>query len=102
MDNDARTPGKKDKPKATWTRDDETTLVRTLRKAMKEGKWGDNNPNGVAWTLCVGALSGSERVSGGVAKNARVIKRRWQRVRVHHISWIVCVLTMVSSAETRI
>jgi hypothetical protein len=80
MDNDTRTPGKKDKPTTTWTHDDETTLVCTLRKAMKEGKWGDNNPNGVAWTLCVRALSGSKRVLGGIAKNAKVIKWRWQCV----------------------
>jgi hypothetical protein len=85
MDNDTKTG----KDKATWTRDDEATLVRALKKAKEEGKWGDNNPAPAAWTICVGMLYGSEKASGGVAKDAKVIKRRWQRVRAHHISCVV-------------
>jgi hypothetical protein len=77
-------------PSAVWTRNDEATLVHSLKKAKDDGKWGDNNPKGTAWTACVAALSGSENVSGGGPKTAKAIKNRWQRVRVHHISCIVC------------
>ena len=69
-----------------WTRDDEATLVRALRKAKEEAKWGDNNPKPATWTACVEALAGSERVSGGQPKDARAVKRRWQRVSAHSIS----------------
>ncbi len=80
MDNDSKTLGSKDKSSATWTCNDETVFVRTLKKAKEEGKWGDNNPKEVAWTVCIGALSGSEKTSGGGPKTSTVIRRRWQRV----------------------
>jgi hypothetical protein len=57
-----------------WTRDDETALVRTLKTAKDEGKWGDNNPKDSAWTICVKALSGSKKKSGGIPKATKAIK----------------------------
>jgi hypothetical protein len=101
MGNNDNTPVKKDKTNCTWSRDDEATLVFTLKKAKEDMKWGDNNPKEVTWTLCVAALSGSEKISGGAAKNAKVIKNRWQRVRAY-ISCIVCESSCLSSAETGI
>ena len=70
--------GNKDKATATWSLDDGATLLRTLKKTKEDGKWGDNNPKDAAWTVCVGALYGSEKVSGGVAKDVKIIKNRWQ------------------------
>jgi hypothetical protein len=102
MVNDTRTVTSKDRTTAMWSCDDEATLVRALKKAKDDRKWGDNNPKEVAWTVCVVALSGSETVSGGVAKDAKVVRRRWQRVSVYHISCIVCAFTILSSVEARI
>ena len=84
-----------------WSPEDEATLVAALTKAKVEGKWGDNNPKAVAWTACVAALAGSEQKSGGQPKDARAIRRRWQRVRAHHISWTICAFTSPSD-QTRI
>ena len=81
MDNDTKTTGK-DKNTAQWSRSDELTLVRALKRSKEDGKWGDNNPKDVTWTLCVAALYESEKISGGVPKDSKAIKRRWQHVRV--------------------
>lgn len=85
MDNKTKTVGGKDKAASTWSADDQEKLVHALKKAKEDGKWGDNNPKEAAWTICVEELSGSEKVSGGVAKEAKACKRRWQRVCAHHI-----------------
>jgi len=71
MDNDNKTPIKKDKTNSLWNHDDKATLVCTLKMCKVEGKWGDNNPKDVTWTLCVTALSSSEKMLGGVAKNVK-------------------------------
>ena len=86
----------------TWSRNDKGTLVCALKKAKEDTQWGDNNPKEVAWTACVAALSSSEKVLRGVAKDSKAIKRRWQCVCIHHIWWIVCAFTILSSVETRI
>ncbi len=102
MNDNTKTASTKDKAVSTWTHDDKAMLVHTLKMAKEKGDWGDNNPKTLAWTTCVKALSGSEKKSGGAPKVANVIKRRWQRVRIHHISHIVCVFTILPSAEARI
>ena len=103
MDNETKAKSNnKDKINVTWSRSDESTVVQTLKKAKENGMWGDNNPKDVAWTSCVTALSGSENVSGGGPKDAKAIKRRWQRVRDHHIPCPICASSYLSSAETRI
>ena len=61
-------------------------MTHALKKAKEDGKWCDNNPKEVAWTFCVGALSGSEKVSGGVLKDVKAIRMKRQSVRAHHIS----------------
>jgi hypothetical protein len=68
------------KPTSTWSRDDEATLVQTLKQQKELGNWGDNNPKKSAWTACETALAGSENISGGAAKTIVSIKNRWQRV----------------------
>jgi hypothetical protein len=98
MDNGTKTSSK-DKANATWSRNDEAILVRALKKAKDDGQWGDNNPKDVAWNACVAALHGSEKVSGGAPKNAKVVRRRWQRVRTHHISCVVCVSSCLFSSN---
>lgn len=65
----------------TWRREDEATLVRTLKQQKTSGNWGDNNPKKVAWTACETALAGSEVLSGGAPKTVVSIKNRWQRVQ---------------------
>jgi hypothetical protein len=84
MSNNAKTKGNKERANAIWSRDDEATLVRALKQAKVDSLWGDNNPKEAAWTACVVALSGSEKVSGGGPKDDKVLKRRWQRVSTHH------------------
>ena len=102
MDNDNKTTDSKVNNNATWSCDDQLTLVRALKKAKRDGKWGDNNPKEAAWTFCVGELSGSEKLSGGVAKDAKAVRRRWQRVRALHIFCDICALSSISSVETGI
>lgn len=100
MENNSKTKISKEKISSTWSGDDEAMLVRTMKKAKEDGKWGDNNPKPTAWTACVEALSGSEGASGGAPKGAKAIKSRWQRVCAHPIS---CMRTfMTFSAQTRI
>jgi hypothetical protein len=48
MVNDTRTMTSKDRTTAMWSCDDEVTLVRALKKAKDDRKWGDNNPKEVA------------------------------------------------------
>jgi hypothetical protein len=84
----------KDRANSAWSHDDEATLVRTLKKTKDNKQWGDNNPKDVAWTACIKELSGSEKISGGAPKDRKAIKRRWQRVRTHHIS---CMIVCMSS-----
>ena len=102
MDNDSKTPVSKEKEKTSfaWSCDDEATLVRTLKKAKEDGKWGDNNPKPTAWTACVEVLSNSKKASGGVPKGAKSIKNRWQCVCVYYISYMHTFMSF--SAETRI
>jgi hypothetical protein len=102
MDNALNNPSFKDKISATWSHDDESVLICMLKRAKEEGKWGDNNPKEVAWRSCIIALSGSEKASGGAAKTVKVVRSRWQRVRTHHVSSIVCTNSCIYSAETRI
>jgi hypothetical protein len=85
MDKDNKNPGSKDKGNTKWNRDDEAMLVQTLIKAKEDKKWGDNNPKPSAWTACAAALSGSEIITGGIAKNIKAIKTRWQRICAYHI-----------------
>ena len=79
-----------------WSPETESIGVTTLKQAKEDGKWGDNNPKSAAWTMCVEALSGSEKVTGGAPKDDKAIKRRWQRVCAYTVSWIVCALTVFS------
>jgi hypothetical protein len=102
MDKTSKTTDNKDKTNATWSYDNEAILIHTLRKANEDSKWGDNNPKETAWTLCVTALSGSENASGEALKDAKVIRWKWQHIRVPHISSIVCAISFHSSAETGI
>ena len=87
MDGSTKTPTSGGRNNAAWNNDDEATLVCTLKRTKDEKKWGDNNPKPIVWTICVEALHGSEKISGGTAKDVNAIKRRWQRVRSH---WISC------------
>ncbi len=80
MDNDNTTTAS-----TVWTRNNEAALVCTLKAAKNDGKWDDNNPKPVAWTLCVIALRNSEVISGGAAKTSKAIRSRWQRIRTHHV-----------------
>ena len=73
---------------ASWNKNLEALLVSALQKAKDDGKWGDNNPKPAAWTDCVTKLAGSEKQSGGAAKNAIFIKSRWQKVCFHCLFWI--------------
>jgi hypothetical protein len=73
MDNNSKTP-RNTKPNCSWSRDDEAVLIRALRQAKDEGKWGDNNPKDVVWPICTDALKNSEMVSGGVPKVEKAIK----------------------------
>jgi hypothetical protein len=84
MNNATKATGGKDKATSIWTCDNEATLARALKKAKQDGKWGDNNPKVATWTVCVTALTGSEKVSGGLAKDTPIIKWKWQRVHDHH------------------
>ncbi len=81
------------KSNVKWSIEDEAKLVCALKKARDQGKWGDNNPKKPAWSVCVAALEGSEKISGGAAKEAGAVGRRWQHLRAHHISCVVCTLT---------
>jgi hypothetical protein len=83
MDNSTKKKTGKDRSNVVWSDDDEALLVHKLKVAKEEKLWGDNNPKDKAWTFCVEALAGSEKVSGGAAKDSKALKRRWQRVRVH-------------------
>ena len=69
---------KKDKVK--WSQADNALLVHTLNAEKNKGSWGDNNPKDPIWMECVNKLAGSEKKSGGVAKQKDAIKSRWQRV----------------------
>ena len=80
---------------AVWKCNDEATFVRALKKAKGQGKWCDNNPKPAAWTVCVDELAGSEKMSGGIAKNVDTVKRRWQHVSASQISCIVCAFTIL-------
>jgi hypothetical protein len=62
MDNNTKTSSK-DKVNAIWSRDDKSILIRTLKRAKEDSKWGDNNPKEAAWTACVAALLDSEKIS---------------------------------------
>jgi hypothetical protein len=69
-------PNKATSGNATWSHNNEAVLIHMLKKAKEEGKWGDNNPKAAVWTVCVLALSGSEKVLGGGPKDAKVVRRR--------------------------
>jgi hypothetical protein len=102
MDKDNKKPASKEpnRGNAKWSCEVEAILIQALLKAKEERKWGDNNPKPVAWTACVAALSGSEKTNGGVPKNAKAIKSRWQRVCAYQI--LHCTLTCLFVVETRI
>jgi hypothetical protein len=102
MDNALNNPSAKDKISATWSCDDKSVLICTLKRAKEEGKWGDNNPEEVAWRSCVIMLSGSKKASGGAAKTVKVVRSRWQHVHAHHVSSIVCTISCIYLAKTRI
>jgi hypothetical protein len=85
IDNSANAKATRERASSKWRCDDEWALVRALKKAKEDSKWGDNNPKEAAWTFCVMALSGSKRESGGLPKNANVIRRRWQCVCAHYL-----------------
>ena len=66
--------------KASWSREDEALLVRTLLNEKSNGHWGDNNPKKQAWVACVAALAGSEKVTNSCPKDISSIKSCFQRV----------------------
>jgi hypothetical protein len=102
MDNALNNLSAKDKISATWSCNDESVLIRMLKRAKEKGKWGDNNPKEVAWRSCIIMLSGSEKALGGAAKTVKVIRSRWQCVHAHHVSSVVCANSCIYSAKTRI
>jgi hypothetical protein len=69
-------PNKATSGNATWFHNNEAVLIHVLKKAKEKGKWGDNNPKVVVWTVFVLALSNSEKVLGGEPKDAKVVRRR--------------------------
>lgn len=102
MDNDTKTSSK-DKVNAIWSRDDESILIRTLKRPKEDSKWGNNNPKEAAWMACVAVLLDSKKISGGAPKSVKVVKRRWQCVRAHAlISCIKSMFSCLSSDQTGI
>ncbi|KII90635.1 hypothetical protein PLICRDRAFT_174017 [Plicaturopsis crispa FD-325 SS-3] len=62
---DAKPPSK-----ASWSAADDRILVTALLKEKEAGSQADNSWKPVAWTNAAKALVGSEKTSGGKAKNA--------------------------------
>jgi hypothetical protein len=97
MEKNTKTEGKKGRASSMWTPKDKATLVRELIKAKEDMKWDNNNPKEMAWTACVAALVRSETLSGGVAKDSKAVKRRWQCIHPHRITCIHAHLLFFSS-----
>lgn len=85
MDDYIKITGTKDLIYSTWTHNNESTLVHALKMAKDKGKWRDNDPKDLAYTVYVEleALSYSWKKSGGIPKVAKAIKNRWQCVHAH-------------------
>lgn len=67
--------------RARWTDATDAIMVTTLRAQKAEGNMTDNASwKSDAWTACERALAGSEAISGGCHKTAKICNTRWTAV----------------------
>lgn len=68
--------------KAIWTDADNVVLVDTLLQEKEEGRQSDSGFKSASYTACAAALSGSEKVSGGLPKSSDSCYNHWGNVRI--------------------
>lgn len=80
----SKAPAKPTKTK--WSAADDAELVKTLLEQRALGLQSESGFKSAAYTACAVALAGSEKISGGIAKDATACMNHFAKVRVHNLT----------------